>query len=229
MKSASLTIGIAIVAYVLGVAVGQYRLPPFNQIRILKHQLPFAPALDSWIARLRYSNASADVIMLGDSITAGGDWAGRFPGASILNLGIGGDTSAGVLARIDDVIRRKPRAVLMMIGVNDLLQDIPPELVEANIQLVASRLAMNHIKPIVQSTLLVEASRFKANEKIMSVNEQLRDWCAKQGIVFVDVNTALSFGGSLLTSVTSDGLHLNEQGYALWSGLIRPYVQDAVK
>ena len=79
--------------------------------------------------------------MLGDSITAQGEWAELFPEEKILNLGLSGDTSAGLLNRLDDVVGRKPRVVLLMIGINDFLRDIPLELVAAHIQFIASRLA----------------------------------------------------------------------------------------
>src|SRR6185369_6092309 len=39
----------------------------------------------------------ADVVMVGDSITDGADWGEMFPGVSIANRGIDGDTTDGVL------------------------------------------------------------------------------------------------------------------------------------
>src|SRR3954451_1058356 len=51
----------------------------------------------------RQTVGDADVVMLGDSITEGIDWHELFPHVRILNRGIGGDTSAGVLNRLDEV------------------------------------------------------------------------------------------------------------------------------
>src|SRR5690242_16816098 len=52
----------------------------------------------------RQTVGDADVVMLGDSITEGVDWHELFRDQRLLNRGIGGDTSAGVLNRLDEVI-----------------------------------------------------------------------------------------------------------------------------
>jgi lysophospholipase L1-like esterase len=131
--------------------------------------------------------------MLGDSITAQGEWAELFPRAKILNLGLGSDTSAGLLNRLRDVIDRKPRIVFLMIGVNDFLMDIPVELVATHIQFIAVRLAANGIVPVVQSTLYVTNDVGKnLNGRIKTLNGLLRSWCAERAIIYVDLNNALS-------------------------------------
>ena len=50
-------------------------------------------------------------VMPGDSLTEGIDWRELFPDVKILNRGISGDTSAGVLNRLDEVIGRHPKIV----------------------------------------------------------------------------------------------------------------------
>jgi GDSL-like Lipase/Acylhydrolase family len=108
---------------------------------IAKQQLRFKEALKPWLGSFQSREGVIDVVMLGDSITAQGEWAKLFPEEKILNLGLSGDTSAGLLNRLDDVVGRKPRVVFLMIGINDFLRDIPLELVAAHIQFIASRLA----------------------------------------------------------------------------------------
>ncbi len=46
----------------------------------------------------------------------------------IVNRGIGGDNSFGILARMDEVLRGKPKAIFLMDGINDQLRGIPQEL-----------------------------------------------------------------------------------------------------
>src|SRR5262249_1762037 len=67
----------------------------------------------------------ADAVMLGDSNTEWVDWHELFPGVQFLNRGIAGDTSAGVLNRLDEVIGRHPKVVFLMIGINDLQARLP--------------------------------------------------------------------------------------------------------
>ena len=61
----------------------------------------------------------AHVVFLGDSITEHGNWNEWFPATPLVNRGISGDTTAGVLARLDTAIDN-PLAVFLLIGTNDL-------------------------------------------------------------------------------------------------------------
>ena len=54
-------------------------------------------------------------------ITAGGgDWGERLNYSNIRNRGISGDVSDGVMARINEIIYFKSKAVFLLIGINDL-------------------------------------------------------------------------------------------------------------
>ena len=70
------------------------------------------------------------VVMLGDSITEGwrDDFSAWFPGVKVANRGISGDTSRGVLIRLqEDVLALHPQAVVVLIGTNDLEEKADPE------------------------------------------------------------------------------------------------------
>ena len=59
-------------------------------------------------------------VFLGDSITEGGQWREMFPTVEVRNRGIGGDTTTGVLERLQQVSSAAPQRVFLMIGTNDL-------------------------------------------------------------------------------------------------------------
>lgn len=67
-------------------------------------------------------NESARVLMLGDSLTAQGEWNAMLGEPLVANRGIDGDTSVGVLARIGDDADFGGDAVVIWIGTNDVLQ-----------------------------------------------------------------------------------------------------------
>lgn len=67
-------------------------------------------------------NESARVLMLGDSLTAQGEWNAMLGEPLVANRGIDGDTAAGVLARIGDDADFRGDAVVIWIGTNDVLQ-----------------------------------------------------------------------------------------------------------
>src|SRR5512134_1513285 len=93
------------------------------------------------------------VVFLGDSITQG--WGGglgaAFPGVKVANRGIGGDTTRGVLVRLDeDVLALDPTAVVLLVGTNDLEDGATPEVIASNLKLIVAALERHDPKlPIV--------------------------------------------------------------------------------
>ena len=71
--------------------------------------------------------------MLGDSLTEWGNWHELVPEFRIINPGIGGDTSSGVLDRLQEVIGRRPKVVFVMIGTNDIGLQVPHEVLLRNL------------------------------------------------------------------------------------------------
>jgi hypothetical protein len=63
------------------------------------------------------------VVMLGDSITALTDWDALLPSFDVASHGVAGDTTEGVLRRIDNIVALHPRCVSVMIGISDLLHE----------------------------------------------------------------------------------------------------------
>src|SRR6185436_17614461 len=93
----------------------------------------------AWAKRVQ-SDQNA-VVFLGDSITQG--WGGglgaAFPGVKVANRGISGDTTRGVLIRLDeDVLALHPAAVVLLVGTNDLEEGAAPELIAANLKLIVA-------------------------------------------------------------------------------------------
>ena len=217
---------VAVVCFIGGFAIGHYRLPPFAYLSVLRQNFPFNGVVNSFIMRLHSAGALPDIVMLGDSITENGNWAKLLEQPNILNLGISGDSSAGVLNRLKQVISYRPRTVFLMIGINDLVNDIPLDLTEYHIRLIASLLLKNDIKPIIQSTLFVRDNR-EVNAKVRVLNDGLHVWCAESKVTFVDLNEVLSLNESLRPDVSDDGIHLNSRGYVLWRDAIRRYIDNA--
>lgn len=68
----------------------------------------------------RLSVTKESTVMLGDSMILYNEWAEEFPIGPILNRGIGGDTTFGLLKRLDTITSGKPKRIVLMIGVNDI-------------------------------------------------------------------------------------------------------------
>lgn len=168
------------------------------------------------------------VVFLGDSLTQGCEWSEFYPEA--LNRGIAGDTSAGLLKRLNHIAELKPRAVFLMIGSNDLLNlHLTPGQTLANTgQAVAY---IRHSSPETSIYLESNLPTWSVQKNIHSraVNEGLRSMADGNTVIFVDLYSEFLKGALLNPAFTSDGGHLNGEGYLVWKHLIDPYMQHAIK
>src|SRR5215207_538395 len=99
---------------------------------------------------IRDLRGSADIVMLGDSLTEWGNWHQLVPEYRIINRGISGDTSSGVLDRLQEVIDRRPKIVFVMVGTNDIGLQVPPNVLLSNLREIVARLQKASIIPVAQ-------------------------------------------------------------------------------
>ena len=92
--------------------------------------------------RQRATADAGAVVFLGDSITQGWGEPGKyFPKYRCANRGISGDTTRGILYRLqEDVLALHPAAVVLLIGTNDIGIGADPADVAANIQAILAAL-----------------------------------------------------------------------------------------
>jgi len=171
---------------------------------------------------------SASIVMLGDSLTEGAPWAELTGCPHLLERGVGGDTTAKVLARLDDVLKLKPRAVFLMIGVNDISLSVPRETTIANYKAILDRLREPHL--IVAYVLPVAASYGKRqmNGSIAALDDTIASLVAdRPNTTVLDLRPRFRGpDGYLRAELSYDGLHLSPKGYELWRDAIAPYVAE---
>lgn len=225
-------IGVLLFAY--GVISTKYQFFPFPQLVSFKHFIYPGKAPENSItstylesrAELYSSfNSTAKNLMIGDSITEWVDWCELFPERSILNRGISGDTTYGVLKRIDNLLSTKPDKAFIMLGVNDIGQGTQAEQILENYIEIISILQSNKIIPVIQSTLYASGPYEDRNYEIKKLNQKLAGYAKKQNIEFIDLNEDLSKNEILKNEFTFDGLHLNGAGYIVWKNKIARYLK----
>lgn len=176
----------------------------------------------------RQHGRTYDVVMIGDSITDGAEWEALFPSVNIANRGIFGDTTAGVLARIDSITSTQADKAFVMIGINDFSRGASVPEVYANYTNIVMQLKQQDMVVYIQSTILGGARKADVNPQIEALNADLKKFAiATDGVTYLDLNAGLAQNGSLDPQYSRDEVHLNGAGYAVWRDIIHPQMQNA--
>tara|TARA_B110000444_G_C18769079_1_gene561542 strand:- start:35 stop:754 length:720 start_codon:yes stop_codon:yes gene_type:complete len=170
-----------------------------------------------------------EIVFLGNSITAEGkNWSERLNYPNIKNRGIGGDVTDGVLSRIMEIIYFKPKAVFLLIGINDIWNNdspnIPsPQYIGNNIIKITQAIGWSSpdTKIYVQTILPIEKKKFK--KSIVEVNKIIKS--NDEEFEVIDLYSVFVNKNGLMTKeLTTDGIHLNEKGYKKWVDFIKPII-----
>ncbi|MFA0163056.1 SGNH/GDSL hydrolase family protein [Vibrio splendidus] len=177
----------------------------------------------------RHFSPNADLVMFGDSITEWAPWADIFRDVSMVNRGLAGDTTLGMLRRIDTTLNVKPKLVCFMAGINDLAQGYDVEHIYQNYIDMLKVWQENDIRILVQSTLYVGSKLQGLNPSVELLNRKISEYCSQQGIAFLDVNSVLSPNKLLSNEYSCDDLHLNAKAYQAWAEVLQPTVAELLK
>jgi len=172
------------------------------------------------VASFEANPVSGRVLMLGDSITARGKWEERLPGCGIVNRAIEFETTAGALARLDEVERVGAKVSMVMLGTNDISNSLPVADIFQRYRQIIVRLGKGS-EVIVVSTTLQDASQAENNRQITTLNEALKAECRRGFCRYLDLNDEIALKGAALPSFLIDGVHLSPAGYKRWTEMIR--------
>lgn len=168
-----------------------------------------------------------DVVFVGDSITYRCQWNEIFPQLSVKNRGIPSDTTEGLRARTDSIIQIQPQKVFIMIGINDLAQNVEKkEMIDNYCSIIDALLEVPDIEIYVESILPVSERGGISKEKIIEINEFIRGICNEKEVEYIDLHQYFTDENGWLAGQYSmqDGVHINAGGYECWKNIIMDYV-----
>ncbi len=203
------------------------------------------PGFDRSNALLKMAGVRPDLVMIGDSLTAG--WqagpllADLFP--IVVNRGIGGDSAKWLVHRIDaDVVQLRPRAVTLMIGTNDIshrfgydsnakiVRDYRNHMTAILDQIARAKLeAYIGTIPPVRPTMLDDVHNRRKQECIPPMNDVLARLVRRRRMHLVDYYPQFlaEDGASLRADLATDSCHHNARGQYLLTLTLRQAVQRA--
>src|SRR5258708_40000392 len=93
----------------------------------------------------------------------GDNMGSMFPGVKVANRGISGDTTRGVLLRLqEDVLALHPKGIVLLIGTNDLEEGAAPETIAGNLKLILAALhEHNPAMPVILCNVFPSAEAKK--------------------------------------------------------------------
>lgn len=177
-------------------------------------------------------------VLLGDSLSL---W---FPGELMpgqrawINQSISGEKTKGLLNRLDLIEKNKIEAIFLMIGINDLIWGKTDKEIIENYKKIVEQLKAKHptTQIVVQSILPHggENSTWESRDKllalpgdrIVAMNSTLKEIADDNDAYYLDLYPIFVTGnGELRSDLTTDGLHLNREGYLVWRSAIALYAQ----
>lgn len=214
--------------------------------------------LNDWPNLARYHDANAKlappaptedrVVFMGDSITdnwavVGASWLPNmkpfFPGKPYINRGISGQTTPQMLVRFrPDVIDLKPKVVVLLAGINDIAGntgEIPLASTEENIASMTELARAAGIRVVLASVLPASNLPWRPSvtdvvQRVTALNLWIRDYAARNGLVYLDYYSAMNDGnGGLKPELAHDAVHPNAAGYDVMAPLAEAAIQKALK
>ena len=185
-----------------------------------------------------------DVLFMGDSITdfwrnEGGPYGGKpvldkyFGHLKVANFGIAGDTTQGVLYRLENGEGKgfSPKVVMLMIGTNNTMQNTAPEIAEG---IGAVVLELQKDFPMAKILLLAVFPRNTPTDPVRKTIDEINTSISKlddgKKIFYLDTGSKfLDEKGFIPKDVMSDSLHPTTKGYEIWANAVKDHIENLMK
>lgn len=177
------------------------------------------------------------VLFLGDSITQcwnreGAEvWEREFAPLGAMNLGVSGDTTDSLLARLSDYSGTDPEAVVLLIGTNDTKNPaLDSGAIAENVLDVIRRIRSTWAgaRLLVLGILPREQTPTPKRALVIGANESLVEAAEEGEFDYLDLSDRfVREDGSIPETLMPDAVHLSPAGYRLIAGPIRAWLESA--
>jgi len=202
--------------------------------RLFGHVCPGMSHYDRKVIEFAFAlNKPNRPMLVGDSITEA--WSTtNIMHPFVTNYGISGDTTVGVLNRINQIINAKPNVIFLNIGINDLQFGLGNTLIERYTQII-TLLKLNKIevyccaiRPV--NNFMPQGNRV-FNDFIININEAISCKAKENGCIYVPETFNIHFNDAfrqMYSTHSTDGLHLSPLGYEEEYKVLWPFIEKYI-
>ncbi len=176
-----------------------------------------------------------NIVFVGDSITYMYDLNKYYDGYNVVNNGIDGEFTWGVLDDLKDrIYKYNPSKVVLLIGTNDIYKNKSVDEISDNVDKIIKGIKTNRTYAEIYLVSLLPVNRTsddiinlnmvknRTNEMIMEINNKYQEIAKKYNITYIDLYSKLiDDDGNLKLDYTKEGLHLNDKGYKVITRVIK--------
>jgi N-acetylglucosamine-6-sulfatase len=185
--------------------------------------------------------AEIDLLFVGDSITDSWRlvgqpvWDQHFAPLKAANFGISGDTTQGVLWRMQngELEGFKARLIVLMLGTNNIPRGNPPEEIAEGLRLIVQEFRSRQPQAKVLLLGIFPRSADPTHQHraaITDINGRIAKFADHKNVFFMDIGKQfLAPDGTLPADIMPDGLHPNLRGYRIWADAIAGRVRELMK
>ncbi len=221
------------------------KYPGLIEVQVPPPNSAIVPDLTPWLRSKHQANLETakkggiDVLFMGDSITDMWSSAGKpvldkyFGEWKLANFGIGGDTTQGVLYRLQNGEGQgfSPKAAMLMIGTNNTGRNTAAEIAEGVGAIV---LEMQKNFPEVKILLLGIFPRSNPKDPVRATIAEINSIISKlhdgKSVYYLDIGAKfLDADGNIPSDIMKDGLHPTPKGYEIWAEAVKPPLADLLK
>ncbi len=171
--------------------------------------------------------AKETFLFLGDSLIADFDWQKRMNHFKILNYGLAGETTQGLLNRIPSITKEvdNPGLILLMVGTNNLIIEdysFVSDLQEIIVQLTSRYPATE----VITNSLLPCQLPWIKTEALERINKQIEPMTQQTGSCYLDMYSKIKPNPEYFQG---DGVHLTPKAYDLWAKCILEFVSFLIE
>jgi lysophospholipase L1-like esterase len=157
-----------------------------------------------------------NIAMFGNSLVAHEDWQKLLKRTDVQNSGYPGFTTYTLLKLIHPaVLEYNPKICFIEGGINDISAGVAIGKTFENLKSVVDTLMAYNIRPVIVYTFYTSDTNY--NKSVDILNQLLKNYAQSCHIKTIDLNPEISAHNLIKSEFTTDGIHLKDEAYVIWS------------